>query len=398
MKKNLLHTPAGVRDLYKEQCENKLYLEHQFRKVLRRFGYHPIQTPTLEFFDVFNSQVGSVSSKEMYKLFDRDGNTMVLRPDITPSIARCVAKYYPDSNMPLRMYYLGNTFVNNSNYQGRLKEVTQVGAEMIHNADVSGDAEMIVMMIQSLLSVGLDEFQISIGHAGFFEGLVKASNLGEELTMQITDLILNRNFWGVRDLIEPLELDGNLKELFYHMGDLYPDGESLLKLLPYAEQYPHVKEAILRLDQLYSVLKCYDMTDYVSFDPGMPEMHDYYTGVIFNAYSFGSGEPIAKGGRYDDLIGHFGKEASAIGFAMVVDRIMMALENQKVDFPKRNNRLLILYTLQQQSEAIDLAMSHRREDENVELFFLDPNIKQEDLDAYIKANDFNKVIRLGEDK
>ncbi|MCR5665796.1 MAG: ATP phosphoribosyltransferase regulatory subunit [Eubacterium sp.] len=398
MKKNILHTPDGVRDLYNEQCENKLYLEHQFRKVLRRFGYHPIQTPTLEFFDVFNSQVGSVSSKDMYKLFDRDGNTMVIRPDITPSIARCVSKYYPETKMPVRMYYLGNTFVNNSNYQGRLKEVTQVGAELINSADVDGDAEMIMMMIHALLNAGLDEFQISIGHAGFFEGLVKATNLGDELTQQITDLILNRNFWGVKELIAPLDLDDDLKELFGRMGDLYPDGESLLKLLPYANHYPNVKEAIHRLNDVYEVLKLYEVTQYVSFDPGMPEMHDYYTGVIFNAYSFGSGEPIAKGGRYDDLIGHFGKDASAIGFAIVVDQILMALQKQEIKFPKRKNRVLILYTKEHQKEAIACAGEHRKKDENVELLLLREDISSAEYEAYIKANNFDTIKRLGEEQ
>ncbi|SDB09462.1 ATP phosphoribosyltransferase regulatory subunit [Eubacterium oxidoreducens] len=398
MKKNILHTPDGVRDLYNEQCENKLYLEHQFRKVLRRFGYHPIQTPTLEFFDVFNSQVGSVSSKNMYKLFDQEGNTMVIRPDITPSIARCVSKYYPESKMPIRMYYLGNTFVNNSSYQGRLKEVTQVGAELINNAHVDGDAEMIMMMIHALLSAGLDEFQISIGHAGFFEGLVKATNLGEELTDRITDLILNRNFWGVKELLEPLKLDADLKELFARIGDLYPDGESILKLLPFAQKYPNVKEAIHRLHDIYEVLKLYGVTQYVSFDPGMPEMHDYYTGVIFNAYSFGSGEPIAKGGRYDNLIGHFGKDAPAIGFAIVVDQIMMALNNQKKEFPRRKNRLLIMYSKEHLKEAISIANEHRSKDENVELLLISSKVSQEEYNEYMKVNNFDTIIRLDEDK
>ena len=94
MKRQLLHTPEGVRDIYNDECEKKLILQDELLKVQKQYGYHPIQTPTFEFFDTFGREIGTTPSKDLYKFFDREGNTLVLRPDITPSIARCAAMYF----------------------------------------------------------------------------------------------------------------------------------------------------------------------------------------------------------------------------------------------------------------------------------------------------------------
>ena len=124
----LLHTPDGVRDIYNDECERKLKLQNKLHEVLKGYGYRDIETPTFEFFDVFNKSVGTTPSKDLYKFFDREGNTLVLRPDITPSIARAVSKYFQQEKGEIRLCYQGNTFINNSSYQGRLKETTHLGA------------------------------------------------------------------------------------------------------------------------------------------------------------------------------------------------------------------------------------------------------------------------------
>ena len=150
MKRQLLHTPEGVRDIYNDECEKKMLLQDQLYPILRLHGYHPIQTPTFEFFDIFGREIGTTPSKDLYKFFDREGNTLVLRPDITPSIARCAAKYFGEEELPIRLCYMGNTFINNSSYQGRLKECTQLGAELLGDPSVDADAEMISMVISCL--------------------------------------------------------------------------------------------------------------------------------------------------------------------------------------------------------------------------------------------------------
>ena len=120
MSKPLVHTPEGVRDIYGEEYLRKLMVEEKLHQSLRFFGYQDIQTPTFEFFDVFSREIGTTPSRELYKFFDEEGNTLVLRPDFTPSMARCAAKYFRDETLPIRFSYLGNTFTNTSNLQGKL--------------------------------------------------------------------------------------------------------------------------------------------------------------------------------------------------------------------------------------------------------------------------------------
>ena len=125
MKRDLLHTPEGVRDIYNGECARKSVIQERLHDVCFKYGYNDIQTPTIEFFDVFSKERGSVPSNEMFKLFDRYGNTLVLRPDMTPSIVRTAAKYYADNLLPIKLCYAGNTFINVSKYyQGKLKENT----------------------------------------------------------------------------------------------------------------------------------------------------------------------------------------------------------------------------------------------------------------------------------
>ena len=127
MNKKILHTPEGVRDIYGKEYARKLAVENRLAEVIKSYGYEDIQTPTFEFFDVFSQKIGTTPSNELYKFFDKEGNTLVLRPDFTPSIARCVAKYFMEEQVPIRFSYNGNTFTNTSNLQGKLKEVTQMG-------------------------------------------------------------------------------------------------------------------------------------------------------------------------------------------------------------------------------------------------------------------------------
>ena len=164
----LLHIPEGVRDIYNSECERKLLLENELMKLIRAFGFSDIQTPSFEFFEVYSKERGSVDSKHMYKFFDREGNTLVLRPDMTPSIARCVAKYYADDNLPIRLCYQGNTYKNIHNLQGKLKESTELGGELVNDDSSAADAEILATIIDCFLASGLKEFQIEVGNVNFF--------------------------------------------------------------------------------------------------------------------------------------------------------------------------------------------------------------------------------------
>ena len=360
MGKKLVHTPEGVRDIYGDEYARKLQLENFIMGKVRSFGYEDIQTPTFEFFDVFSKEVGTTPSRELYKFFDKDGNTLVLRPDFTPSMARCAAKYFMDEDVPIRFCYSGNTFANNSNLQGRLKEATQMGAELIGEGSVEADGEMAAMVIEALLSTGLKDFQLSIGNVEYFKGICMEAGLDEETELELREFISGKNYFGAEDLLREKRGPGEYREALLQVTDLFGAYEALeqAKLLVHNERSLN---AVKRLEALYQVLCCYGAEKYVSFDLGMLSKYNYYTGVIFKAYTYGVGDAIVKGGRYDTLLGRFGKEAPAIGFMVVIDDLMAALERQGIEVALPPKAEVMEYCADTYKEVLARAQQLRRE-------------------------------------
>ena len=388
----LLHTPEGVRDIYNDECERKIILEERLLTVLKSYGYHPIQTPTFEFFDIFGKEIGTTPSKDLYKFFDREGNTLVLRPDITPSIARCASKYYMEQAIPIRLCYTGNTFRNNSSYQGRLKENTQSGAELIGDGSVEADAEMLALSAQLLKTAGLKEFQLSVGHADFLRGLFEAANLEEDVMEEIRNLLLNRNLYGVQEVIEQHVADENLKQLFGLLTDVMLDKEKISAAKIWAADYPRVFHALTRLEELDELLEVYKIRKYVSYELAMISGFNYYTGIIFAGYTFGSGEAIVNGGRYDNLLQSFGKSAPSIGFAVVINQLMAALQRQNVRIPFENVTKWFIYSEQYRQDAIKDAQVLRSRGEQVELMPLTEQNTREVYETYAEQNHIQDII------
>lgn len=157
----------------------------------------------------------------MYKFFDRDNNTLVLRPDITPSIARCVAKYYADEELPVRLCYTGNTYTNTLKLQGKLKEVTQIGAELVNDDSSVADAEIIATVIDCFNEIGISDFQIEIGQIDYFKGLVAESGISEDEEDQIKEYIHIKNFFGLEEYVDALDISDSLKKAFVAFDSLF---------------------------------------------------------------------------------------------------------------------------------------------------------------------------------
>ncbi|MCI8634358.1 MAG: ATP phosphoribosyltransferase regulatory subunit [Eubacterium sp.] len=394
MKRQLLHTPEGVRDIYNDECKKKQVLEEQLKKTIECYGYQVIQTPTFEFFDIFGKEIGTTPSKDLYKFFDREGNTLVLRPDITPSVARAVTMYFGEEKMPVRLYYMGNTFINNSSYQGRLKENTQLGAELVGDNSVAADAEIISMAVECLLAAGLKKFQLSIGHADFFTGLMEAAGFAEESANELRELISNKNYFGVEEVISNHEMDANLRELFQMLGGFYFSADEMAKARRLAEGHPKILASITRLKELHQALKAYGIEKYSSFELGIVSSYQYYTGVIFAGYTFGSGEAVLKGGRYDRLHSYFGKNAASIGFAVTVDQLMSALGRQDIviDIPCQGE--LVVYRKERFGEAIERAGRLRKAGIAAELICMDGSLDKAAYGVYARQNHREKITYL----
>lgn len=335
-------------------------MENQIKSCIHLYGYEDIQTPTFEFFDVFSKEIGTTPSKELYKFFDKEGNTLVLRPDFTPSIARCAAKYFCEEQHPLRFSYIGNTFTNTSNLQGKLKEVTQLGAELIGDFSVEADAEIISMVVQALLNTGLKRFQVAIGDVEYFKGLCEEAGLDEDTELELRSFISSKNYFGAQELLAERNVVEPYQSSLLKVADMFGDMGSLSQAESMVKNARSM-EAIKRLNKLYSLLQHFGVAPYVSFDLGMLSKYRYYTGMIFKAYTYGVGEAVVKGGRYDKLIQQFGKDAPAVGFVIIVDSIMEALSRQNVQLPVPHAPQRLLYNSENFTERLMEAQKLRQE-------------------------------------
>ncbi|WP_373261825.1 ATP phosphoribosyltransferase regulatory subunit [Hungatella hathewayi] len=395
MANKLLHTPDGVRDIYGVECTRKAAIQNRILEIFHLYGYQDIETPTFEFFDIFNESRGSVKAKEMFKFFDRDNHTLVLRPDETPAIARCVTKYFTEEDMPLRLCYLERTFINNTSYQGRLKEAAQTGVELIGDDSSDADAEILAMVIRALKAAGLTEFQVELGEVDFFRGLLEEAGMDEEMEEKLRELIENKNYFGVEELVMEQPIPQELKDAFLKLPELFGSLEEIQAAREFTKN-PRALRAIDRLEEVNRILEYYDLSEYVSYDLGMLSQYQYYTGIIFKAYTYGTGDYIVNGGRYDKLLVQFGKDAPAVGFGISVDDLMLALSRQKIDTPVRVVNTMILFEPESRAQAIQLAKHFRDTSMPVQLQLKKADKALEAYKAYAGRTTITNLLYLDE--
>ncbi|MQN01523.1 MAG: ATP phosphoribosyltransferase regulatory subunit [Lachnospiraceae bacterium] len=357
---SLLHTPEGVRDILGDECRRRNYVMNALMSLLNSYGYDQIETPCFEFLDTYSESLGSTPERDLFRFFDRDGNTLALRPDFTPSVARVSSRYFSDTKETLRVCYEGKVFLNHHSLRGELSEQTQVGAELIGDSSINSDAEIISLIVHGFLSCGLKNFQISIGHADIFNGLIEAAGFSAEEEADVHDFVSNKNFYGLDEYLSGKNISKDLVSLFGLLSKIFMTPDEWKDSLEKARNYPKIYGALSHLYEMNELLSAYGVEDYVSFDLGLVRSLKYYTGIIFSGYTFGSGKPIVTGGRYDNLLGHFGADRPAIGFAFLINELMLSIERQHIDLPVESAKILLLYPKDSVKAAIKKAEALRK--------------------------------------
>lgn len=324
---NQYHTPEGVRDIVPSEYTRKAGLEQNILDLMKGEGFLLMQTPSFEFFDVFASNIGTTPSSQLYKFYDKEGNTLVLRPDYTPAMARAFSKLYFNETAPVRLCYCGSTFVNGDDLNGRLKESTQIGAELYNDDSCEADAAMISLVVNCMKTMGFNDFVVSIGNGNFFKGLCEELGISESEEVALLKLISAKNYYKAKELLAELGIDREHTDLIVNISDAYTSQDSLFELKKTVNNTKCL-EALDRLIRITDLLAEDQNEGHITIDLGLLNKYNYYTGVLFRAYTYGSGDAIIKGGRYDNLVKEFGKCSPAIGFGISVDEALIALSGQ----------------------------------------------------------------------
>jgi ATP phosphoribosyltransferase regulatory subunit len=358
-KPKVFEKPVGVKDYLPEAVERLRRLETDVLACMRRWGYREIMTPTLEFYDTVGV-ASATTDRKLFKLLDRWGTTLVMRSDMTAPIARVVASLLKDTPLPIRLAYHANVFRAIEEEAGRSAEFFQTGVELVGDASAEADAEVIALAIASLQAAGVRKFRVALGHMGFVQGLFEQMlpNL-PEMQEVLKDMLLRRDYVGYRDALKRLSIPESVRQDLEGILRLRGNREVCDQALAMSH-HEMARAAIRHLLDVWDVLHAYGMIQHVIIDLTMTGDFNYYTGLTFEGYASDLGFPVLSGGRYDNLLGLFGRSAPATGFSLKTNRIMEYLSSvHEMHCASSDEHILITYTAQLRSEALRYATELR---------------------------------------
>ena len=361
MRVNHLQTPAGLRDVLPEEYDRKMALRERIGRVFSGFGYRGVESPLLEYREVFD-----LDDTQMYKLFDRDGAALALRADMTPPIARMAATAYAGETGPLRFYYFGDAFRENRGYQGKQRQVTQAGVELLGATGPAADGEVLALAVESLRACGLTDFRIHVGHAEFFKGILEESGLAEDQGRALQETVARRDFVASEELVQTLPLTPEQQELLLALPRLVGDVEVLSQAAEMTRSHQALA-ALAQLRELNEILAAYGVAESVRFDLGLVNQLNYYTGILLRGYAYGSGYSLVDGGRYDNLGQRFGRPRPSVGFAIRLGGLLDALRYQGAEPESSRVETLVTYTAEARSEALGAAADFRHWEQSLEV-------------------------------
>ncbi|WP_048602003.1 ATP phosphoribosyltransferase regulatory subunit [Rubeoparvulum massiliense] len=320
--------PEGTVDLDMDSFEKKEQACMLLKQLYQGAGYRQVQTPTFEYYELFINTKGTLQANQMVKLIDSDGRILVLRPDATLPIARMAAAAFSKGITVNKYSYITSIFRFNKDQQQALhqREFTQAGVEFFGRADLDADLEVIKLAIQTIEESGFSNFTIDLGQANFFKALIETTTLDDEDQEFIKQCIEEKNFSELQRFVAELDLSEDYQRAIRSIPSLYGKPEQVLEKAETLVQNPRMKDALNQLATVYHHLVGMGYGANITFDLGLINHLNYYTGVIFQGYVANYGKPLLLGGRYDDLTKQFGIQIPATGFGVNIDDLVEAKE------------------------------------------------------------------------
>ncbi len=314
--------PSGTRDVLPDETREVHVITEALRGVFDAHGYGEISTPALEYEAVL-ARADMADARPAYRVFDESGAVLVLRSDMTVPIARVVATRYPTEEPPLRFCYVAHCYRGVRPQRGQPRELLQAGIELIGSPAPQGTAEALTVMCDALDALGLKGYRVGLGDASLLSALMASLHVPELVRPELLATLARRDF------VE-------LERLLATTGGLSDAAAELLLSVPQRRGGPEVladvpasaAEAVSGLRQVHELLAPH-VAERVIFDLGLLRSIGYYTGAVFEVYDPALGAPLGGGGRYDELLGRYGRSLPAVGFALGIDRLHIALAGEE---------------------------------------------------------------------
>ncbi|MDL2280371.1 ATP phosphoribosyltransferase regulatory subunit [Selenomonadales bacterium OttesenSCG-928-I06] len=381
--------PYGTSDLLPREASEKRNIEASLAKLFRSWGYEELVSPTFEFLETFTAGSSNDMSQYSFKFFDKDNRVLVLRPDMTTPIARIVSTRLKDSKFPMRFFYLSNVFRHEQAQTGRKCEFYQAGIELLGSDDHSSDAEVVALAAESLLNLKLTNFQIGLGQIEFIKGVMLESGLPKIISAKIEQLLVNRDIVGIEQTLDNVGFHHGLFKLLKEILELHGK-ESVLEKAYNLVQNDLSRKALYNLAGIHTLLKAYKLEEYINFDLSIIRDFDYYTGMTMEAYTPGLGFPVLGGGRYNNLTQSFGFNCPATGFALGIERVILALFRQGLTPLTQKKDVYIAWKKGKLPDAILAAKEYRKSNLTVEVALAE----QTKEEAFEISKNFKEFIYL----
>ena len=316
--------PYGVRDLFLEEAAQLTSLEDAWRRLFEAWAYQRIIPPTYEHYYVLLAGSGAELEEQVFRVLDREGNILALRSDLTTQVARIVGTKLYDLPLPLRFYYLASVYRYEEPQAGRQREFRQAGIELIGVDSAEADAEVLVLAIEALRRAGLAEFQLNVGHLGLFRALAAEAGLGAGHLDEVRAALNRKDAQGLAEALERARVRPAVAAALTRLPGLC-GGPEILADAARLSAHPAAHAAVERLQAIHAALTRRELGRHVIYDLGETRGMGYYTGIAFEGFAPGLAFPLCSGGRYDELIGHYGPPRPAVGLALVTERVRLAL-------------------------------------------------------------------------
>ena len=318
----MIHSiPSGTRDVLPEETREVRAITDTLLRVFERHGYGEVYTPALEYESVL-ARADMADAEPAYRVFDETGAVLVLRSDMTVPIARVAATRYASSDPPLRFCYFAHCYRGVRPQRGQPRELLQAGIELIGSPAPEGTAEVLTLLCHALDAVGLRDYRVGLGDASLFPALMRSLQVHEDARCALLEALVRRDFVGLENALARNGLSGEAAELLLEVPQRRGGAEVL------TDAPPPAVEAVTGMRRVFELLEP-AVAERVIFDLGLVRNIGYYTGAVFDVYDPALGAPIGGGGRYDELLGRFGRSLPAVGFALGVDRLHMALAGEE---------------------------------------------------------------------
>ena len=329
--------PVGMATILPHAAKQVRRIEAQLLAQISSWGYDEIILPTFEYLDVLAPGLEAELLETCYQFIDRTtGRTLLLRPDTTAQVARTIGMGLTGSTLPQRLSYRTSVFRYEPEHAGRGREIFQVGAELVGVDDVTGDYEIISLLIECLQAIGLRSFTIALGHVGFIKGLLMRSGLSPQGQKRAEQAAAKKDLPRLEELLASERIAKAAAKAIREAPELTGQEEVLERGRILAAGEPTLTAPLDRLAQVYDLLCAAGHRDSLLLDLGEFRGFDYYDGVVFDVFASGVGAELGGGGRYDHLIGRFGRDLPSTGFALDVDHLFRAVEMPQsgVDSPR----------------------------------------------------------------